>query len=73
MHLKYEKRICPKNYDKVTMTLYFYYEIECIRVDQAQSSSVRFKTFFIDDQNLKQNHWHCPSKGRGYGSIFFNS
>ena len=31
MHLKYEIRICPKNYNKVTMTLYFYYEIACIR------------------------------------------
>ena len=31
MHLKYEIRISPKNYNKVTGTLYSYYEIACIR------------------------------------------
>ena len=31
INLKYEIRICSKNYNKVTMTLYFYYEIACIR------------------------------------------
>ena len=31
LHLKYEIRICPKNYNKITITLYFYYEIVCIR------------------------------------------
>ena len=31
MHLQYEIRICHKPYNKVTITLCFYYEIACIR------------------------------------------
>ena len=53
MNLQYEIRVCQKMHNEVTMTLYFYYEIACIRL---------YTSFSVLMANLFQNFITSSSK-----------